>query len=259
MIRLVDITQHYGVRPVLREINLRIESGELVSILGPNGMGKTTLLAVMAGVLHPQRGYVEIDGIRRRSSVENEAALRRRTVYLPDHPWLPKNRTGREFLLAVGRLYEVEDERLMDHVERLLRLFELMREGDWPIRSYSNGQQKKIAICSALVTDASCLLLDEPFSGGLDPSGILALKRVLQRMAETRQATIVMTTPVPELVEELSDRVVVVRNGTIVANDTPAGLRRTTGCEGRLADVLERLMYPETVENLKQYFLGERP
>ena len=99
----------------------------------------------MAGVLRPQRGHVEIDGMRRRDSVPDELAIRRCVVYLPDHPWLPKNRTGREFLLAVGRLYGIEENRLIDHVQRLLEVFDLGRESDWPIRSYSNGQQKKVA------------------------------------------------------------------------------------------------------------------
>ena len=70
MIELVDVTQHYGVRPVLRGISLRIERGEVVTILGPNGMGKSTLLGVMAGVLSPQRGTVLIDGMKRRGSEE---------------------------------------------------------------------------------------------------------------------------------------------------------------------------------------------
>ena len=86
MIELIDITQHYGVRPVLRGISLRIERGEVVVILGPNGMGKTTLLGVMAGVLSPQKGEVWIDGLRRRGSEEEELAIRRMTVYLPDSP-----------------------------------------------------------------------------------------------------------------------------------------------------------------------------
>ena len=113
MIELRDVTQHYGVRPVLKRVSLRIEAGELVVLLGPNGMGKTTMLGVMAGVLSPQQGGVWIDGRPRRGSVEDELEIRRKTVYLPDQPWLPANRTGREFLLAVGRLYEVDDERLM--------------------------------------------------------------------------------------------------------------------------------------------------
>lgn len=256
MIRVADVTQHYGVRPVLRNVNLQIDEGELVAILGPNGIGKSTLLGVIAGVLEPQRGYVEIDGRRRRGSPEDEAHIRQQTVFLPDHAWLPKQRTGREFLLAVGRIYEVPEERLMDHVERLLGLFELAREGDWPIESYSNGQQKKIAICSALVSEALLLLLDEPFSGGLDPSGILALKSVLKRLAAQQAATVVMATPVPELVEAIADRIVILRDGEVVAFDTAEGLRRQTDCSGPLGEVLQRIIFPQTLDNLDRYFEG---
>lgn len=256
MINVVDVTQHYGVRPVLRNVNLRVKAGELVGLMGPNGMGKTTLLGAIAGVLCPQKGFVEIDGVRRRSSPENELAIRRKIFYLPDHPWLPKNRTGREFLLTVGQLYEVEDDRLMDHVDRLLQLFDLNRQADSPIRSYSNGQQKKIAICAALVSDAPVMLLDEPFSGGLDPSALLALKSVLLRLAERADVTVVMATPVPEIVEGLAHRIAVLREGELVAYDTPDGLRELTGCSGPLQEALERLINPQTLENIERYFEG---
>ena len=121
MIELDDVTQHYGVRPVLRGISLRIERGEVVVILGPNGMGKSTLLGVMAGVLAPQRGTVMIDGKRRRGSEEEELAIRKMTVFFPIKPWLPLSQTGRDFLLAVGRLYELDEERLIEHVELAAR------------------------------------------------------------------------------------------------------------------------------------------
>jgi ABC-2 type transport system ATP-binding protein len=254
MIVLSGVTQHYGVRPVLRGIDLRVERGELVVVLGPNGMGKSTLIGVMGGVLAPQRGYVEIDGLRRRRSVEEEVAIRRAAVYLPDRPWLPGNRTGREFLLGVGRLYDIDDERLMDHADRLLALFELADRADAAIRDYSSGQQKKVAICGALIAEASTLLLDEPFSGGLDPSGLLALKRVLQQLVRRRGATVVLTSPVPELVEEIADRIAILHHGAILAFDTLDGLRRATGCRGTLGQVLERLIYPETMRNLERYF-----
>jgi ABC-type multidrug transport system ATPase subunit len=254
MIELINVTQHYGVRPVLKRINLRIERGEVVVIVGPNGMGKTTLLGVMGGVLQPQHGYVLIDGRRRRQSVEEELAIRRQAVYLPDQPWLPVQRTGREFLLGVGQLYDVDIDRLMEHVDRLLDLFELAGQGDWAVSSYSSGQKKKIALASALVTEAPVLLLDEPFSGGLDPAGILALKRILKRRVADQQATVVLTSPVPELVEEVADRIVILRNGEVAAFDTLDGLRRLTGCTGSLADVLERMMFPETTQKLQDYF-----
>jgi ABC-2 type transport system ATP-binding protein len=254
MISLVDVTQHYGVRPVLRRINLRVEMGELVVVLGPNGMGKTTLLAVMGGVLSPQHGEVQINGLRRRGSVEEELQIRKTAVYLPDQPFLPSNRTGREFLLGVGRLYDVGDDRLMDHTSRLLELFELSEQADWPVRGYSHGQQKKLALCGALVTEAPVLLLDEPFSGGLDPSGLLALKKVLRHLVDHKKFTVVLTSPVAELVEEIASRIVVLRGGEILAYDTLDGLRRSTGCHGSLGQVLERMIYPETMRNLKHYF-----
>jgi ABC-2 type transport system ATP-binding protein len=256
MIQLVDVTQHYGVRPVLQGLNLRIDQGELVVVLGPNGMGKSTLLGVMGGILAPQKGYVEINGLRRRRSAEEELAIRKITVFLPDNPWLPALSTGREFLLSVGRLYDVPDHRLMGHVDRVLELFELTAKGDQPMRSYSHGQQKKIALCSALVTDAPVLLLDEPFSGGLDPSGILALKQVLQWLVKQVGFTVVLTSPVPELVEKIADRVVVLHAGKVLAFDTLEGLRRMTDCRGPLGDVLERLVHPETMRRLEQYFEG---
>jgi ABC-2 type transport system ATP-binding protein len=254
VIELVDVTQHYGVRPVLRGISLRIERGEVVTILGPNGMGKSTLLGVMAGVLSPQRGTVLINGMKRRGSEEEELAIRKMTVYLPDQPWLPGNSTGRDFLLAVGRLYEVEEERLIDHAHQLLELFDLAEKGDSPIRSYSAGQKKKIALCSALVAEVSVLLLDEPFSGGLDPGGLLTLKRIVQYHARRKVSTIVLTSPVPELVEEITTRVVVLKNGEILAFDTIDGLERMIGHRGSLGDVLERLIFPETSRKLETYF-----
>ena len=259
MIELVNVTQHYGVRPVLKRIELRIERGELAVIVGPNGMGKTTLLAVLAGVLLPQHGYAAIAGMRRRQSVPDELAIRRLAVYLPDHPWLPGLRTGREFLLSVGRLYEVNDDRLLPHVDRLLSLFNLGAQGDSPIRTYSAGQQKKLALCSALVTEASVLLLDEPFAGGLDPAGIMALKRVLQRRVHEQGATVVLTSPVPEIVEEIASRIIILRDGEVVAADTLEGLRRLTGLDGSLGTILERLLYPETAQKLADYFGGPTP
>jgi ABC-type multidrug transport system ATPase subunit len=257
MIRVVHLTQHYGVRPVLVDLNFEIATGELVTVLGPNGMGKSTLLAALAGLLAPQEGYVEFDGVRRRSSPEGELAIRRKVAYLPDKPWLPTTQTGREFVMAVGQLYEHATSRVMDHCERLLRLFNLQDQGDRPIGSYSAGQQKKIALCSALITEAPYLLLDEPFSGGLDTAGMLALKHVLKRLAESDHRTVVMTTPVPELVEEIAERVAIIQDGRLAAYDTVAGLKRAAGDGGTLEIVLQRLLSPETLANIEDYFEGD--
>lgn len=254
MIELSKVTHHYGIRPVLRNLDLEIRRGELVVIVGPNGMGKSTLLGVMGGALSPIKGHVSVGGLVRRSTPEAEIAIRRVAVYLPDRPWLPARSTGREYLLAVGRLYGVDYDRLFGHIDRLLALFDLADKGDTPIRGYSSGQQKKISLCAALVADAPILLLDEPFSGGLDPAGLAALKHVLRRRTRDNGDTVVLTSPVAEIVEEIADRVIILREGEIAAFDTLEGLRYTARTNGSLATILETLMYPETMKKLDSYF-----
>jgi ABC-type multidrug transport system ATPase subunit len=162
-------------------------------------------------------------------------------------------KTGREYLLAVGELYGIDTERLFEHIDGLLQLFDLTRQADSCLGSYSTGQRKKIMLSSALVTEAPILLLDEPFSGGLDASGILALKRVLQNLAQRDDITIVLATPVPELLESIADRLAVLRDGRIIAFDTIDGLRKQTGCGGSLEEVLEQLISPDTLRNIESY------
>jgi ABC-type multidrug transport system ATPase subunit len=145
----------------------------------------------------------------------------------------------------------------MEHSARLLRLFNLEDRADWTIGSYSAGQQKKISLCAALVTEAPYLLLDEPFSGGLDTAGIVALKRVLKRLADSEHRTVVLTTPVPEVIEEIAERVLIIRDGRVAAYDTVEGLKRTAGTGETLETALAQLLSPETAGNLDSYFEEE--
>jgi ABC-2 type transport system ATP-binding protein len=253
MIKVSGVTYHYSVRPVLKGVDLSIERGELVALMGPNGSGKTTLMSIIAGAISPRRGHVEIAGLRRRSTPDEEMAIRRKVFYLPADVWLPTSHSGREWLVAVGRLYDVKDEQIFDHVDRLLRLFDLEEKADSSVSDYSTGQRKKLALCTALVSEAPVLLLDEPFSGGLDPSGIIALRRVLEGLAKRDDVTVLMATPVPELVEELADRVAVLRDGEIAAYDSCPRLCEMTG-KATLADAYEAMMNPNTESNIEAYF-----
>src|ERR1022692_4311126 len=109
-----------ALRPVLSHIDLDIPDGKLIAIMGPNGVGNSTLLGIIAGLISPAKGHVEINGLRRRASEESELKIRRQMAFLPDHPWLPEFLTAREWLLAVGELYDIEADHLMDHICRLL-------------------------------------------------------------------------------------------------------------------------------------------
>lgn len=254
MIEVQGVTHHFGTRAVLRDISMTVEAGQVVALMGPNGMGKSTLLGVMAGLLSPIKGSVRIDGKLRRSTEADELAIRQKVFYLPAEPTLPLMRTGREWLIAVGRLWSIPDLELFEHAHELLNLFDLQAKADANMQSYSTGQQKKIALCAMLITQTPILLLDEPFSGGLDPSGIAALKRILMHLAKGDHHTIVMATPVPELVEEIADRVGIIRDGQLIAFDTLAGLQQKTGVQGRLDAVYDHLISPGSTQRIDAYF-----
>src|ERR1700722_16314888 len=103
MIDVWNVSHHYGVKQVLSNVSLHVGRGQVVALMGPNGMGKSTLVGVIAGVLWPQKGYVEIDGLRRRSSEQTELKIRERVAYLSADPWAPRFRTGRNWAVSVGR------------------------------------------------------------------------------------------------------------------------------------------------------------
>ena len=257
IISVKNVWHHYGVRPILKNVSLDIKHGELVVVMGPNGMGKSTLLGLIGGTMYPIKGEIEIDGKIRRSSIENEKDIRRKLVYLPDTPFLPPRSTGREFLLAVTRIYDVDSIHAMEHAEALLEVFDLKEKADSPISSYSTGQQKKLGLCSALLTEASILVLDEPFSGGLDSAGLLAMSKILKMLASRDDVTVVMAVPVPELVEPLADKLIILADGEVIAYDTPAAIKQQAGGNISLSEALEKLAHPDRVNTIDQY-LEER-
>jgi ABC-2 type transport system ATP-binding protein len=252
-IRAAEVRVFYGLREILKEVSLEIAAGERVAIIGPNGVGKTTLLNVLGGLLTPQFGDVELHGLQRRGSIDEEREIRRKTVFLPMECWFPEDRTAREYLHGVGEIYDVPLLRLADHVPRLLQLFQMEAVADRTIRTYSAGQKKKTALCAALVAETSLLLLDKPFSGGLDPAGILALSMVLQSLSKSRSRTVVFTTPVPELVTETADRILVIKEGRIAGDYRLEDLRRGLTSGQSLADAMQQLIFPEAVEQIRDY------
>ena len=223
-IRVVNLTCHYGHAAVLRDLDLVVPAGEFVAIMAPNGVGKSTLLKALAGIVPAWRGFIEIDGHRRRQTPESELAARQACVFLPAEDVVPIGSTSLDWVVSYARLWGVDERRALDHGRRLLELFDLdtkQRPTDG-----STGQQHKVALCAALATDAKVLILDEPFGGGLDPSGISALKEVLLHATRKQGRTVVTATPVPELVEDMADRVIMLAGTGIAADGSPQQLMR---------------------------------
>lgn len=256
MIDIANVWHYYSARPVLRGVNLRVVKGERVVVMGPNGMGKSTLLSVVAGILSPLKGHVEIDGERRRRSIKEEKSIRKKVMYLPDAPWLPAHLSPREYVLAMGRLYGVDEARLTDRAELMLDVFGLAGRADNAIAELSTGQQKKTGVCGALATEAPVMILDEPFSGGLDSSALHSLQQVLKNLAEKNGTTLLMAVPVPELVDGLADRIAIIKDGEIISCDTSEAFKQQTK-SNTLAEALEAILQPDSAQKLKRFLDGD--
>lgn len=244
---------HYGGAPVLRDVSFTIGQGELVAVMGPNGMGKSTLLSIIGGAMKPMIGMVRIGGLTRRGSPAEENEIRRRMFWLPAEGFLPFQLTPRNYLYAVGRVYDIPPKRLTEQVERLVAVYDLQDQANALIGHCSTGQRKKIALAGALISDREILVLDEPFSGGLDASGLDATRRILTHLAERQDRTVLMAVPVPSLVEGLAHRIAILDHGNILACEDMAGLRKRTGIDGDLGEIIASLLHADVVGAVEAY------
>jgi ABC-2 type transport system ATP-binding protein len=220
MIKITNLTKRYGSFTAVDQLSLDIPAGTLFGFLGPNGAGKTTTLRMIAGILRPTSGTVEIAG----EDVErNPLAAKSRLGYIPDRPFVYDKLTGAEFLRFTAALFGNEGPAVEARINELLDLFELAPWKDELTESYSHGMRQKLIISSALVHRPEVIVVDEPMVG-LDPKSGRLLKDLFRRFVE-RGGTVLMSTHTLEIAEGMCDRIAIVRGGKLIACGTMAELR----------------------------------
>jgi len=187
VIRARGLEKRYGAKRVLRDVDLDVGRGDVAVVTGPNGSGKTTLLRVVAGLLAPTRGELEVD-------VE-----RGRLGFLAHEPLVYRELTAIENLDLFGRLYRVPERR--ERIGMLLERFGLWDARGERVGAYSRGMQQRLALCRTLLHEPELLLLDEPYNA-LDAEGAELLDGELRELAETR--TLVIATHDPERISSLA-------------------------------------------------------
>jgi ABC-2 type transport system ATP-binding protein len=223
MIRLTNLTKRYGKFTAVDGINLEIPRGELFGFLGPNGAGKTTTMRMIAGILRPTSGTIEIAG---DDVARDPIRAKSRLGFIPDRPFVYDKLTGAEFLRFVAALYGQEGEVIERRMEELLDLFELMPWKDELVESYSHGMRQKLIISSALLHRPEVIVVDEPMVG-LDPKGQKFLKELFRAFVE-RGGTVLMSTHTLDMVEEMCDRIGIIAGGRILACGSMAEVRQQT-------------------------------
>ena len=223
MIRLEALTKTYGKFVAVKELNLHVPKGQLFGFLGPNGAGKTTTLRMIAGILRPTEGRVEIGG---DDLISSPMAAKKRIGFIPDRPYIYEKLTGAEFLRFVAGLFDQDGEVIERRIDELLDLFELSVWKNELVESYSHGMRQKLIISSALIHRPECIVVDEPMVG-LDPKGARLLKDIFRSFVD-RGGTVLMSTHTLEVAEAMCDRIGIIQSGTIVAEGSMDELREQT-------------------------------
>ena len=211
-------------RVAVDNLDLTIEAGEIYALLGPNGAGKTTTLRMVCGLLAPDAGRIEIDGI---DALAEPLAAKRVIAWLPDEPLLYDRLTPIEYLEFVAGLWSVEPDLARARAQSLLTELGLWAHRDELCEGFSRGMRQKTALAGALLHDPQLLIMDEPLSG-LDAAASRQVKDLLRARARTGR-TVVLTTHVLEVAERLADRIGIIASGRMVAQGSFAELRDRAG------------------------------
>ena len=220
MLEARSLTKYYGALPALRDVSFLARPGQILGYLGPNGSGKSTTVRMLVGLMEPTSGHVLWQG---KSIFEDLPAYRKRLGYVPEEPFLYTHLTAPEYLRLVGGLRGLDDARVNEKIERFLKLFGLEDDQYSTLAAFSKGMRQKVLLASALLHNPDLIILDEPFSG-LDVSAALMLRSVIRSLAEEGR-TILMSSHVIEVVEQLCTDVVILSDGHVVAHDRVDRLR----------------------------------
>ena len=250
VIRLEQLSKHYGSVQALAGVSLEVPAGCLYGLLGPNGAGKTTVLRILCTLLAPDQGSVFIAGI---DALADPRLARQQLGYVAQEVAIDKILTGRELLELQASLYHLPRGQRQ---RRIAELSELLSMDDWLDRrcgTYSGGMRRRLDLASGLLHSPAVLVLDEP-TVGLDIESRTALWQVLQQLRDGG-TTILLSSHYLEEVDALADRLAILDGGQVIAEGSPAELKRNLGGD-RVTLRVREFASPQEAEQAKRLLQG---
>ena len=224
MIRLYNVSKTYAkaATKAVDDLTLEIKAGEIFGFLGPNGAGKSTTIKMITGILAPDSGTIEIDGL---NLADDPIAAKSVIGFVPDNHETYDTLKGIEYLNFIGTMYCVSNAALKGKIDEYAALFDMTDALGNMISSYSHGMKQKLSVIAALIHEPKVWILDEPLTG-LDPQSAFQLKQLMRSHAEQGN-TVFFSSHVIDVVEKVCDRIGIINHGKLVAVDTLDNIRKS--------------------------------
>jgi ABC-2 type transport system ATP-binding protein len=218
-IAVKEISKRYGSQLAVNKVSFEVHTGEIVGFIGPNGAGKSTTMKMITGTLSPDSGSIRINDL---SALEHQREIRGMIGYLPENNPLYHEMYIREYLQYVAGIYKLNGKEARERISIVIEMTSLSREVSKKIGNLSKGYRQRVGLAQALIHDPEILILDEPTSG-LDPNQLVEIRNLVSNIG--KEKTVLLSTHILQEVEAICDRVIIINNGGIVADDDAQRLK----------------------------------
>ena len=254
MIEAQELTKYYGGFLAIENINFKVNKGEIVGFLGPNGSGKTTTMRILTGYMPPSTGIARIAG---SDVITDSLQARRHIGYLPETVPLYTDMPVSDYLTYMGALRGMERTNIQKRTDEVIELVRLEQYRSTHIGKLSKGYRQRVGLAQAILHEPEVLILDEP-TIGIDPIQVGETREVIRDLG--REHTILLSSHILAEVSLLCQRVLIIHDGTLVAEDAPEHLaKRLKGNErleleirGPVEDVTTALREIQGVTNVRR-------
>lgn len=207
-----NLSKHYGAQKALNKVSFTARKGEIVGLLGPNGAGKTTTMKILTCFIPQTEGIAKVCDF---DVTQDPIEVRKRIGYLPEHNPLYKEMYIKEYLSFIAGLYDIKDKK--SRVAEMIEMVGLQKEQHKKIQALSKGYRQRVGLAQSMMHDPEVLILDEPTSG-LDPNQLSEIRDLIRNIG--KEKTVIFSSHIMQEVQAICDRVIIINNGKLVANDS---------------------------------------